>query len=249
MAKGRGRPPGSGKKSAASAAPAAAKLTRDNFHRFMAEAGPLRQKSVDANMAYAGHFGKAEVLGIHAQAFKLVQRLDKMDASKRSDFLANFNKMCSFMERWGDQPDLLADEVEPTGRDMDEPLPRMPEPAPVDAAPKPKLTGAAKKLAEAAAKAPEYDPAKQAADNAALDQAGPIMAAGRKSGLQGIGRDKNPHEPGSISFGHWDKAWEQGDRQRNAAGSLMDDEDEAPAQGASAQVAERSNVVEMSSVH
>lgn len=221
-------------------------LQADQFLSFLDEVSTKRQELADANMEHASAWKKAETLGIHPRAAKLIARLDKMDAVKRADELRSFDQMRAFMtERWGTQPDIFEQQeatplevaIERAGSTDDEPrllgdmvgdlvdaAAERVKPA-YDLMTPPNLPGA-----PAAAAAAEADWGEDGAEDAnpELETAGYTFANGKTAGRQGHGSEMNPYPATSPSHAIWERG-------RVAGAAAGDDDDLLEEQGDDAQ--------------
>lgn len=83
-----------------------AAVTEDEYRKFMADICASKQKCDDASTANAQAWKRADNIGVHKEAAKLIQRLRKMDVSKRDDFLRAFRTYLGW-EQFDEQPDMF----------------------------------------------------------------------------------------------------------------------------------------------
>ena len=183
-------------------------LTKDAFQKFLTKITNTKQKVSDAQTAHASEFKRCDVLQIHPEALKLIQKLDRMSEEKRDNLLQAFDRYRSWMN-WGAQLDLLesaADSVGesvgeqdddfldddgqiPFGDDEDDAEPS--GPAELNFAEGEREEG--EPVLEETAQ--EWDGADDGGlDEGALDQGGQIFAAGVAAGALGKTLEENPHD-------------------------------------------------------
>lgn len=211
----------------------ARQLDSGTFHNFITDISAAKQELDDANMAHAGAFKKADALGIHGQAAKLYLRLDKMETTKRTDFLRSFDQYREWAEHWTEQPDILDEDAAgeaaaaATKAETEGDIAR--EPPAAD-----ETSGvAAAAEADVAADKPEADwgdeqPTVEA--TADLDTAGFTFSAGRTAGLEGKQPTDNPHPMTSPSGPIWERGRMQGAKDKaeaDAAAEHAETEDPA----------------------
>lgn len=228
-------------------------LTSEQFFGFVDDVKEARQELDDANTAHATTHKKADGLGIHPQAVKLYLRLDKMEDTKRNDFLRAFDQYRGWADHWHAQADLyeqpgadatpLEEAINATDRDSsDEPKPLGDIVAGIVADAKPAYDVASPPDLPGAETADEQaDWGEEGADetNAELENAGFTFAEGRKAGQQGAEADANPHPAASPSHAIWERGRVQGaaDEPAEDQDETADDADQhevAPARAASA---------------
>jgi hypothetical protein len=83
------------------------RLTRDQYMDFTANSAALRAELDEASTAHAGYFKRGDSIGVHLEAAKLSMKLDKMEPTKRADFLRAFDLYREWYEEWTVQGDLL----------------------------------------------------------------------------------------------------------------------------------------------
>ncbi|AIB11800.1 hypothetical protein ABAZ39_07270 [Azospirillum argentinense] len=230
-------------------------LTSEQFFGFVDDVKEARQELDDANTAHATTHKKADGLGIHPQAVKLYLRLDKMEDTKRNDFLRAFDQYRGWAGHWSAQADLyeqpgadatpLEEAMNATDRDSsDEPKPLGDIVAGIVADAKPAYDVASP------SDLPGAEPADEQADwgdegsdetNAELENAGFTFAEGRKAGQQGAEADANPHPAASPSHAIWERGRVQGAADEPAEDEATDreadeggEQEPAPARAASA---------------
>lgn len=93
-------------------------LTKDKFEGFTRNIKRLKQELADSTTAHAAAWKDADPMGIHPKAAKLFLDLDRMEDTKREDFLRSFDRYRAWAG-WGAQPDMFEQPEEPA----DEPLP------------------------------------------------------------------------------------------------------------------------------
>ena len=238
-------------------APAPSSVSKDTFIEFLETIDGYKQKLSDAQMANASAWKKAESLGIHTEAAKSIQKLDKMSTEKRTDFLRAFDRMRIFMG-WDAQLDLLeqvsddasaADEE----RDMDEATSEQP---PFDSDDEDAAERGPSELSfddgdERVEGDPMLEETAQEWDAAdgdeqdvdMLDSAGLTFALGKEVGLVGGQPDQNPNEPGSQAAEIWERGRAIGvkERAQAEASAVADELDQAEGE----QAADRDNVVHL----
>jgi hypothetical protein len=215
-------------------ATAADNLTEDQFLDFLDDVANAKQAIDDANMSNANAWKKADKLGIHSQAAKLVQRLRKMEPLKRADFLRSFDKY----RPWAgldEQPDMLDRLVEQDN----EPA------APVAAAPasEPEAEAEDDAAGDGTAAAPRGDGEKEDkpatdwgagladASDAELEDAGHIFNSGLEAGRGEHGPEKNPHADGSTKALMWERGRAKGAAEAAAGGATVVPLDQAGKRG------------------
>jgi hypothetical protein len=184
----------------------AAGLTRNEFIEFVTEAKAARQELDDASMAHAGVFKRGDGLGVHTQAAKLYLQLDRMEDTKRQDFLRAFDQYREW-SNWDAQGDLLEQAVEVAEQaianapgegegEAEEQVPeQQPEPAEAAAPAEPAVAGA-----------PEADWGELTTDGQPeLERAGFVYAEGQRAGAERLGPDDNPHPKMSALHAVWER--------------------------------------------
>jgi hypothetical protein len=214
------------------------------FQTFVAEAASAKQELDDANMAHAGAWKKADALGIHAQAAKLYCRLDKMEATKRADFLRAFDQYREWAGHWVAQPDMLEDDGAAETAGAAGPDDQVDEERDEGGAAETPIGEPARETEPLAAAEPiaaEPEAADWGEDRAAeasaeLETAGYTFAAGKQAGHDGAEAGANPHPETSPSHPIWLRGHAQGvkEREEAAAAPATDaDQDEARNEAAS----------------
>src|SRR4051812_26189062 len=82
-------------------------LDRDTYMDFMAGVAEKKQELDDAQTSHAGAWKKAEPLGVHPDVAKLFGKLDRMEDTKRNDYLRAFDTYRPWYEHWHAQPDMF----------------------------------------------------------------------------------------------------------------------------------------------
>jgi hypothetical protein len=199
------------KKSKKAEARAAAGRVLDSrtFHRFIGDVAALKQELDDAGTAHASGWKKADPLGIHPEAAKLYCRLDKMEDTKRADFLRAFDRYREWSD-WAIQPDMFDDESvmagamarEADGDGTDE-APERSERAPAEPGPLPVTEEALKVDADLG-----EETAVEATEE--LAGAGFIFADGKQAALDGREAEVNPHAEGATAHSIWARGHARG---------------------------------------
>ena len=195
------------------------RLTREEFFSIMGGIRAARQELDDANMNHAGLYKSAEAQGVHNAAAKLFLTLNKMEPTKRTDFLRAFDRYRSW-SNWGAQLELLqedeqAEPAEPeeaktgAGEGEEERDPVVAELVPPIAAAEP---------AEEEVEGPDahWGEEQSLTDDPTLEGAGFTFAAGEEAGIKGYLAEANPHAHDSAAHGVWEKGRAKGESQRES---------------------------------
>lgn len=200
-----------GRQSRAAVAWGGGTVSKEMFNRFMAGVAATKQDCDDANMANAAEWKKADQNGINKWAAKVVQKLDKMESTKR-DAAWRALKLYGGYRGHFDQADLFEEPTEPAAAtaaqpdlveaDAEEREPAEPrEPAEATARPEPEP------VPEVEADEGEETTAEATEE---LAGAGFTFAAGKQAAMQGEPADTNPHPDNTPSHPIWARGHAQG---------------------------------------
>lgn len=193
-------------------------LERDAFSRFVRDVGAAKQELNDAGTAHASAWKKADPLGIHPEAAKLYCRLDRMEDTKRTDFLRSFDRYRGWAEHWAVQADLLEQEPAGTAEHDEHEQGEERDQQEDDAHDLTERESVEAEMAPVAEAAPEVE-ADVGEDGAAeateeLANAGYTFAAGKEAALEGQPAEANPHPETSPSHPIWARGHAQGLREK-----------------------------------
>jgi hypothetical protein len=209
----------------------AGSLTRDQFMTFHADVAEARQELDDAGTSHAGVWKKADPLGVHPKVAKVCFSIEKMEDTKRRDWLRAFDQYREWFG-WNAQPDIFEQRVEPArepvsgergkGDGDDDSAGQPAEPTPEREPLPDNVEVEADVGEETTAEATEE-----------LSGAGYTFAAGRQAALEGDAAETNPHPETSPSHPIWVRGHAQGLRDKEAAesGEAEADTDVVPLRG------------------
>lgn len=195
-------------------------LDRDTFMRFIGDAAAAKQELDDAATAHAGVWKKTETYGIHKEAAKLFAKLDRMEDTKRADYLRAFDLYRGWAP-WSAQPDMFEDQpATPGAAQREDDRDGIGEAEVVE----PALTEYLDRVAEPTERETPVEVEAEGAEDEGelqptedLTGAGYVFADGKQAALEGRPADTNPHAEASAAHPIWARGHAQGTREREEA--------------------------------